>query len=326
MGRNHRRQRDKAGTREFSGGDGSTSSPAATAAEADSASAAATAASVSGFAAPPGDYAGPRLAMWDFGHCDPKRCTGRRLAKQGVIHSLAVSMACKGVVLTPAAECAVSRDDAELVGRAGIGVVDCSWARLDEVPFGKLRCGRKRLLPFLLAANPVNYGKPLKLTCAEAMAGTLWIVGRRGDAEALLGKFAWGESFFDLNRGLLDAYAECKDSAEVVKVQNDYIERCEKEVEGRKKDTSGFRKEDSALSGENAGENADEGYFDDESDDSLEANPNHADWGDDGESSGEGEAEVGEEGEGQSEDGGVLNGAESVAETGVGIGSLHIDR
>jgi pre-rRNA-processing protein TSR3 len=330
MGRNYRAQRARAGVREFSGGDGSSSSVTAALAPAVSAGDP----SASGFGAPPDSYTGPRLAMWDFGHCDPKRCTGRRLAKQGVIHSLAVSVPCKGVVLTPAGDCAVSRQDADLVRRAGLGVVDCSWARLDEVPFDKLRCGRKRLLPFLLAANPVNYGRPLKLTCAEAMAGALWIVGMQSDAESLLGKFAWGGSFFALNRGLLDAYAACADSAAVVCVQNEYIATCEGEVEVRKQTAGGFggrgaggggREGDAAASNSAAAGGGGGGGkvgedFSSDSEDSLEANPNHAGWGgaEEDEGGGDGESSDGGGGGGEAPDGG---GASRAAE---GLGRLRV--
>lgn len=70
-----------------------------------------------------------------------------------------------------------------------------------------------------MAANPVNYGKPMKLTCAEALAATLCIVGLREEGEKVLASFKWGHGFLALNETLLTAYAQCKTSAEVVAVQ-----------------------------------------------------------------------------------------------------------
>jgi pre-rRNA-processing protein TSR3 len=86
-------------------------------------------------------------------------------------------------------------------------------------------------VPFLIAANPVNYGKPLKLTCAEALAATLFITGYAEEAHTLLNKFKWGQSFYTVNKELLQQYSQCKSSAEVVKIQNDYIAKCEAEQE-----------------------------------------------------------------------------------------------
>ncbi|XP_015890883.2 uncharacterized protein LOC107425393 isoform X2 [Ziziphus jujuba] len=175
--------------------------------------------------APEDEIAGPKiqLAMWDFGQCDAKRCTGRKLSRFGLLKELRVNNGFGGIVLSPVGMQCVSREDSNLVKQKGLAVVDCSWARLDDVPFVKLRCTAPRLLPWLVAANPVNYGRPCQLSCVEALSAALLICGEEETAHLLLGKFKWGHAFLSLNRELLKAYSGCQNSADVISVQNDWL-------------------------------------------------------------------------------------------------------
>lgn len=163
------------------------------------------------------------VAMWDFNQCDPKKCSGRKLERMKLIKSLKLKTKFHGVVLTPLGTKCVSPADKEIVLKKGIAVVDCSWARVDETPIMSLKVSCGRLLPFLIAANPINYGKPCQLSCVEAIAATMYIVGFKSNAEYYLDKFSWGHSFLELNEELLDKYANCANSAEVIAAQNAYL-------------------------------------------------------------------------------------------------------
>lgn len=165
------------------------------------------------------------VAMWDFNQCDPKKCSGRKLARLGLVKSLKIKQKFHGLVLTPTGEKCVSAADREIMDTKGIAVVDCSWAKIDQTPIAALKPSHGRLLPFLVAGNPINYGRPCQLSCVEAIAATMYIVGYQKLATHYLNKFSWGHSFIDLNEELLDIYANCKDSASVVTAQNEYLEK-----------------------------------------------------------------------------------------------------
>eukprot|EP00980_Cylindrotheca_fusiformis_P022113 scaffold8995_cov139-Cylindrotheca_fusiformis.AAC.10 len=167
---------------------------------------------------------GLRLLMWDFEQCDPKRCSGARLAKRGVFERMNLKSAFRGIVLDPEATIPVSPSDTEMLENGGISLIDCSWARLKEIPFKQMQSGHHRLLPFMVAANTVNYGRPFKLNCAEAAAATLSICGKTEAAKAVMKEFSYGEEFLALNKEVFELYAKCKDAEEVVQAQNEWLE------------------------------------------------------------------------------------------------------
>ena len=156
------------------------------------------------------------------GDDDPAKCTARKLARFDLARLHRTDRATPyGVVLNPHAERALSPADRSESDR--LVALDCSWESAGEALFS-LR-GAHRALPFLVAANPVNYGRPFELTTVEALAAALTILGEREQGEALLAKFRWGHTFLELNDEPLSRYAACADSTEVVAVQGEYLDR-----------------------------------------------------------------------------------------------------
>jgi pre-rRNA-processing protein TSR3 len=133
-------------------------------------------------------------------------------------------LASPGVVLSSEATTYLSPADLEVVQKHGIGGINCSWNRLDEIPFGKMGSGRtQRILPLLYAANSVNYGRPFKMNTAEAMAASLYIVGLKEDAQNMLYPCSYGKEFIRLNFEALEAYSRCSSSAEVEAISTNSI-------------------------------------------------------------------------------------------------------
>ena len=154
------------------------------------------------------------------GDDDPKKCTARRLAKfeHAQLHR-STRATPPGVVLNPFAERALSPADRSAGDR--LIALDCSWETAEREAFDL--DGAHRSLPFLVAANPVNYGTPFQLNTVEALAGALTILGEREQAEEILSEFRWGETFLELNAEPLARYADCADSTDVIAVQDDYL-------------------------------------------------------------------------------------------------------
>lgn len=157
------------------------------------------------------------------GDDDPDKCTARKLARHDAAQLHRSDRATpSGVVLNPHADRALSPADADT---RRLVALDCSWETAGEARFSI--AGDHRALPYLVAANPVNFGNPWQLTTIEALAAGLIILGDREHAEELLGVFTWGETFVELNAEPLRRYAACEDSGEVVEIQEEYLDRGE---------------------------------------------------------------------------------------------------
>jgi len=85
-----------------------------------------------------------------------------------------------------------------------------------------------------VACNPVNFGKPYQLSCLEAFAACLIICGFKEFAMELLNQFKWGISFYNHNEELLERYATCKDSNEVVAAQTEWLAKQQLEYQEKR--------------------------------------------------------------------------------------------
>lgn len=177
-----------------------------------------------------------KAACWDLGHCDPKRCSGKKLMKLGYMRDLHVGQKHSGVIISPNAKQTISPADRELMEQYGAAVVECSWARVKEVPWAKIGGKCERLLPYLVAANSVNYGKPWRLNCVEALGAAFYICGHPEWAEQVLAPFSYGESFLEINSSILKRYAACKDEADMKKTEEAWMARLEKEYAASRAD------------------------------------------------------------------------------------------
>ncbi|KAI6779916.1 Ribosome biogenesis protein-like protein [Emericellopsis cladophorae] len=216
-----------------------------------------------------------KAACWDLGHCDPKRCSGKRLMKLGLMRPLHVGQRHKGVIITPNGKTTISPADREIMDRYGAAVVECSWARTGEIVWNKVGGKCERLLPYLVAANSVNYGKPWRLNCVEALAAAFFICGHPDWAEQVLEPFSYGQSFLQINSSLLKRYAACTDEAGIKQTQQEWMERLEREYAESREDgggdmwTSGNTNHREAVSSDEGG-SSDEQEDEDEDDESVD--------------------------------------------------------
>ncbi|MHA2314035.1 MAG: DUF367 family protein [Candidatus Hermodarchaeia archaeon] len=166
----------------------------------------------------------PQILVLRIPGCDPKKCSALKLSRHGLVRLIHRPRQIRGrpIVLNPFASRAFSPEDRSQAENSGVLVLDCSWKEAQQM-FQKRIRGEPRCLPYLVAVNPVNYGKVGKLSSAEAAASALFILGFPKRAEAILGLFKWGPHFFELNAEPLSDYQSAVNSSEVVARQREYL-------------------------------------------------------------------------------------------------------
>lgn len=168
----------------------------------------------------------PRLTIYHANQCAPKRCTGLKLKRFGFarIVKKIKYLPKRAIVLNPFSKIVFSPKDKERIKNFGLVALDCSWEHAEQVILKHVK-GTSRSLPFLIAGNPVNYGKAIKLTTVEALAASLYITGFIEKAQLILSIFSWGHSFIDLNYNILENYLRAFDNQEIIKIQNDFLQK-----------------------------------------------------------------------------------------------------
>ena len=159
-----------------------------------------------------------KLQVLMFYQDDPKKCTAAKMVKFGLAKSIK-KIGSKGLVLDPFSDKTLLPKDRSLI--SAIVGIDCSWNLADHA-FSQKFNGIKRKLPPLLAGNPVNYSKLNKLTTAEALSGSLYILGFKEQSLELLNKFKWGHTFYELNQNLLNDYSQSTTEEEIKTIVSDY--------------------------------------------------------------------------------------------------------
>jgi pre-rRNA-processing protein TSR3 len=163
-----------------------------------------------------------KLSMLYFDQCDPKKCTGKKMERLGLLKETKFSRNYGGILLTPNGKKICSIEDHDIIANKGICVIDCSWAKFNELHLD-LHKIETRSLPFMVAVNPVNFGKAFKLSCAEAFAACLLLGGFEKEARFIMDHFKWGEHFFKINEELFGKYKGVKSQEELKEIQEKYI-------------------------------------------------------------------------------------------------------
>lgn len=77
----------------------------------------------------------------------------------------------------------------------------------------------------------MNYGRPWRLNCVEALAACFCICGHEEWAREVLKHFNYGEAFLEINSTLLKRYAACATEEDIKKAEEEWLAKIEREYE-----------------------------------------------------------------------------------------------
>ncbi len=162
-----------------------------------------------------------RIYVIHYGEDDPRKNTALKMVRKGYA-IITRRIPRKAIVLDPYARDYLGPWDRISIERFGLVVVDASWKKLTPNYFKKMP-GLHRKLPYLVAGNPINYGKPYMLSSIEAVIAALYITGFRDDVIQLKGLYKWLSTFLTLNQEPLEEYSKAGSREEYIRVIESYI-------------------------------------------------------------------------------------------------------
>ena len=168
-----------------------------------------------------------RIQLWVYhtAEDDPKKCSARKLARFELVRlANSLKKIPSGLILLdPFAKKSLSPEDIDVARKHGLLALDCSWKTAEHQFSAASDIHHARALPFVVAVNPVNYGKPLKLSTLEAFVAALYILNAVEQAQELVRLYKWAPHFLEMNREPLEDYRRTKNSAEIIELMQQYI-------------------------------------------------------------------------------------------------------
>ena len=166
-----------------------------------------------------------KLFVYHANEDAPKKCSAKKMEKFNLaqIEKNIRKTPRNAILLNPFSEKSLSIEDKELAEKNGLLAVDCSWKNAENAFDFLNKRNHSRALPFVLAVNPVNYGKALKLSTLEAFAASLYILDEVEHANKILKLYKWAPNFLIINKEPLEEYRNAKNSAEVIKKMKEFV-------------------------------------------------------------------------------------------------------